>query len=77
MQNPEVLNDATAFSNLVTGKASGIQTDQISNLDAGRLRGQAAARSLNYPPSGSTGSQYYGMATSPGGFGTFASWLPG
>jgi hypothetical protein len=71
MQNPEVLNDATAFSNLVTGKASGIQTDQISNLAAGRLRGQAAARSLNYPLSGGSAADYYRMATSPGGFGTF------
>jgi hypothetical protein len=71
MQNPEVLNDATAFSNLVTGKASGIQTDQTSNLDAGRLRGQAAARSLNYPLSGGSAADYYRMATSPGGFGTF------
>jgi len=44
---------------------------RIPDLNAGRLRGQAAARSLKYPPSGSTGSQYYGMATSPGGFGTF------
>jgi hypothetical protein len=71
MQNPEVLTDATAFSNLVTGKASGIQTDQTSNLDAGRLRGQAAARSLNYPLSGGSAADYYRMATSPGGFGTF------
>jgi hypothetical protein len=44
---------------------------RVPDLKLGRLRGQAAARSLNYPPSGSTGSQYYGMATSPGGFGTF------
>jgi hypothetical protein len=44
---------------------------RIPDLEAGRRRGRAAARSLNYPPSGSTGSQYYGMATSPGGFGTF------
>ena len=44
---------------------------RIPDLEAGRRRGRAAARSLNYPPSGSTGSQYYGMATSPSGFGTF------
>jgi hypothetical protein len=71
MQNPEIGRDAAAFSNLVTGKASGIQTDQISNLDANRLRGQAAARSLNYPLSGGSAADYYRMATSPGGFGTF------
>jgi hypothetical protein len=71
MENPEIGTDAAAFSNLVTGKASGIQTDQISNLDASRRRGQAAARSLNYPLSGGSAADYYSMATSPGGFGTF------
>jgi hypothetical protein len=71
IENPEIGTDAAAFRNLVTGKASGIQTDQTSNLDAGRLRGQAAARSLNYPLSGGSAADYYGMATSPGGFGTF------
>jgi hypothetical protein len=71
MENPEIGTDAAAFRNLVTGKASGIQTDQISNLAAGRLRGQAAARSLNYPLSGGSAADYYRMATSPGGFGTF------
>jgi hypothetical protein len=40
-------------------------------LHAGRLRGQAAARSLNYPLSGGSAADYYRMATSPGGFGTF------
>lgn len=44
---------------------------RVPDLRSGRLRGQAAARSLNYPPSGSTSSQYYSMATSPSGFGTF------
>ena len=44
---------------------------RVPNLDAGRLRGQAAARGLNYPPSGGSAADYYGMATSPGGFGTF------
>jgi hypothetical protein len=71
IENPEIGTDAAAFRNLVTGKASGIQTDQISNLASGRLRGQAAARSLNYPLSGGSAADYYRMATSPGGFGTF------
>ena len=44
---------------------------RIPDLEAGRRRGRAAARGLNYPPSGSSGSDYYSMATSPGGFGTF------
>ena len=44
---------------------------RIPDLRLGRLRGQAAARSLNYPPSGGTAADYYSMATSPGGFGTF------
>ena len=44
---------------------------RIPDLRAGRLRGQAAARGLNYPPSGGSAADYYGMATSPGGFGTF------
>ena len=44
---------------------------RIPDLEAGRRRGRAAARSLNYPPSGGTAADYYSMATSPGGFGTF------
>ena len=44
---------------------------RIPDLEAGRRRGRAAARGLNYPPSGSSGADYYSMATSPGGFGTF------
>ena len=44
---------------------------RIPDLEAGRRRGRAAARSLNYPPSGGSAADYYGMATSPGGFGTF------
>ncbi|MDB2362158.1 hypothetical protein N9V65_01755 [Flavobacteriales bacterium] len=44
---------------------------RIPDLEAGRRRGRAAARSLNYPPSGGSAADYYRMATSPGGFGTF------
>ena len=44
---------------------------RIPDLEAGRRRGEAAARGLNYPPSGGTAADYYRMATSPGGFGTF------
>lgn len=44
---------------------------RIPDLEAGRRRGRAAARGLNYPPSGGSAADYYGMATSPGGFGTF------
>jgi len=44
---------------------------RLGDLEGGRRRGRAAARGLNYPPSGSSGADYYGMATSPGGFGTF------
>jgi hypothetical protein len=44
---------------------------RIPDLEAGRRRGRAAARGLKYPPSGGSAADYYGMATSPGGFGTF------
>jgi len=44
---------------------------RIPDLRSGRRRGRAAARGLNYPPSGGSAADYYGMATSPGGFGTF------
>jgi len=44
---------------------------RIPDLEAGRRRGRAAARGLNYPPSGGSAADYYSMATSPGGFGTF------
>jgi hypothetical protein len=43
----------------------------IPDLEEGRRLGRESARSLNYPPSGMMGSDYYRMATSPGGFGTF------
>ena len=42
-----------------------------TDLEGGRLRGRANARTLKRPFESIDPSEYYGMATSPGGIGTF------